>query len=529
MIWSDVIYWFIGSTCVLTLTAALRNGGLRSLWLWESLGMLGLCVFAATTGSLQGLTIFAWVVLFLTPILGFSYLQQQVAAGKYGISISVAVALSYFHPGDGWKDYPDILRALMLVQEGRADVALAVLKRFRNSLEPMALHATITAFRLERRWQECIDWIDTLPPPQWTKNPSLVAAYVRSLGELQQYTRLFELVEAQWEQFTRQPKAFSQALLIALAYGGQMQGLQRFFAQPHNRFQAETQTYWMATAAMTSGRLSVAQAQLEQLRRQTQDEGLRQAITNRLRSPLKPSQPFISEDLQTQLHQFEQVHVSSSRYDFGQRHTGKFWLTWTLLAANLVMFGLEVMRGGSQSSEVLYSLGGLWPPAVWAGEYWRLISANFLHSGTMHLAMNMMGLLILGPFLERVLGVLRYFLIYSASGLGAALCIAFLPLWLGTEPEFTVGASGAIMGLVGAIAAVTLWGWLVDRVAIAAKRFRTVLLMIGLQIAFDFSTPQISRTGHLSGMAVGFLVTLIVIALFGFKKSAPSASRRLTA
>ena len=132
--------------------------------------------------------------------------------------------------------------------------------------------------------------------------------------------------------------------------------------------------------------------------------------------------------------------------------------------------------------------------------------------------MNMMGLLVLGPFIERVLGWLKFFVIYSASGIGAAVCIAYIPLWLNTEPEFTVGASGAIMGLVGAIAAVTLWGWLVERVSIAARRFRTVMFMIGIQMAFDFSTPRISITGHLSGMVVGFVVTLLVIMIFGFKE-----------
>jgi rhomboid protease GluP len=132
--------------------------------------------------------------------------------------------------------------------------------------------------------------------------------------------------------------------------------------------------------------------------------------------------------------------------------------------------------------------------------------------------MNMMGLLILGPFIERVLGWFKFFVIYSISGLGAAIGIAYAPLWFGTQPEFTVGASGAIMGLVGAIAAVTLWGWLVERVSIAAKRFKTVMFMIGIQIAFDFSTPQISTTGHLSGLVVGFVVTLLVIGLFGFKE-----------
>lgn len=518
----QMLSWCIGLSCVLMMFASLRNSGIKSLWFWKSLILLGLClvsIFSLVPGIFP-LLVGAWLILLMIPILGFNQLQRQVSQGKYQSAQTFAQVMKYLHPGDGWPEYPDILQALVLVQAGKNDLAATILKRYQQSPSPLAIHAMIALFRIERRWQDCINWIEALPRSlHWQTSPALITAYARSLGELQQYERFFLVVEANLKNLQKRPKEFSQLTLMALAFGGQLQQLHEYLGQPTNQYLAETQSYWLGTAAMTAGRMDIAQTQFNQLASQTQDLALKQAVKQRLRSPLGPTQKYLSETVRLGFQNLEFCNSAQlSRYDFGQQNIGQFWVTWMFLAANLAMFGVEVVKGGTENHLVLYKLGGLWPADVWAGQYWRLITVNFLHSGALHLAMNMMGLLILGPFIERVLGWFKFFVIYSISGLGAAIGIAYAPLWFGTQPEFTVGASGAIMGLVGAIAAVTLWGWLVERVSIAAKRFKTVMFMIGIQIAFDFSTPQISTTGHLSGLVVGFVVTLLVIGLFGFKE-----------
>lgn len=521
---TQIIYWCIGISCGSMMLVSLRNSGLKSLWFWKSLALLGLCVVSALNGmpGLLYVTLVVWIVFFVIPSLGFNRVQRDVAQGQYQSALPLARVLGYLHPGDGWPEYPDILQALILVQAGKHDLAMTILRRFQRSYSPLALHAMITMFRIERRWQDCVDWIEALPSSlRWQTSPSLITAYARSLGELQQYERFFLVIEANLKNLQKRPKEFNQLTLMALAFGGQWETLQQFFGHPTNRFLAETQSYWLGTAAMAAGRMDLAQAQFQQLADQTQDPALKNAVQGRLRSPLAPTHKYISETVRQGFTHLERgTPAMTSRYDFGQQHRGVFWVTWVLLAANLAMFVLQIQRGGAENNLVLYNLGGLWPADVWAGQYWRLITVNFLHSGALHLGMNMMGLLILGPFIERVMGWLKFFVIYSASGVGAAVCIAYIPLWFGTQPEFTVGASGAIMGLVGAIAAVTLWGWLVERVSLAAKRFRTILFMIGVQLAFDLSTPRISITGHLSGMVFGFVVTLVIIMLFGFKEPA---------
>ncbi len=74
----------------------------------------------------------------------------------------------------------------------------------------------------------------------------------------------------------------------------------------------------------------------------------------------------------------------------------------------------------------------------------------------------------------------------------------------------TVGASGSIMGLVGATAALMLRGWLREKALTARRRLVAILLIIAMQTVFDSVVPQVSMTAHLSGALVGFIATLAI-------------------
>ena len=86
----------------------------------------------------------------------------------------------------------------------------------------------------------------------------------------------------------------------------------------------------------------------------------------------------------------------------------KPYATYVLIGLNLAFFLLEIKNGGSQNIDTLYRLGGLAPTSVWQGEWWRLITANFLHFGWIHLLSNIVGLYFIGAIVEFSLGVIRY-------------------------------------------------------------------------------------------------------------------------
>jgi membrane associated rhomboid family serine protease len=134
------------------------------------------------------------------------------------------------------------------------------------------------------------------------------------------------------------------------------------------------------------------------------------------------------------------------------------------------------------------------------GEYIRLISSGFLHASILHIAFNMYALWILGPQLERVFDRPRFIALYLVSLLGGSAGV----MLLGPD-QFTVGASGAIFGLFGAIAViqrsigVNIW----------ASGLGPVL---ALNLFITFAIPQISIGGHLGGLVTGAAVGAIYIA-----------------
>ncbi|HSI86867.1 MAG: rhomboid family intramembrane serine protease [Candidatus Methylacidiphilales bacterium] len=141
-------------------------------------------------------------------------------------------------------------------------------------------------------------------------------------------------------------------------------------------------------------------------------------------------------------------------------------------------------------------------------EYWRLVTPLFLHINLLHLGFNTMGLLSFGPELERVLGRVRFLIVYFACGLAGtgAMTLMIHEGWM--QPLFMLGASGSVMGLVGATAWILLHRSVWGNQAMARENLGQIGLLLGLQTAFDLSNPQVSFTAHSLGALTGFLVTI---------------------
>ncbi|PSB10562.1 rhomboid family intramembrane serine protease [Pleurocapsa sp. CCALA 161] len=188
------------------------------------------------------------------------------------------------------------------------------------------------------------------------------------------------------------------------------------------------------------------------------------------------------------------------------------YTTYILIGLNLLIYGLEIKLGGSESSSVLERLGALIPEKVLAGEWWRLIGANFLHYGLFHLATNMLSLFFVGRLIELSLGAKYYLTIYLVSGIGSMLTFTLLAFRLGLNNVFLVGASAAIMGLIGAILAIFLQIWLKRRHSVTAKRrLQQIILIVIVQFIFDHLIPQVSFHAHLFGFIIGFLISSVLV------------------
>jgi rhomboid protease GluP len=197
----------------------------------------------------------------------------------------------------------------------------------------------------------------------------------------------------------------------------------------------------------------------------------------------------------------------------------KAYTTYILILINLFFFRLKTYLGGSENIDTLEKLGALVPEKVWLGEWWRLLSANFLHFDWLHLITNMLGLYFIGRFVEKTIGSMRYLVIYFMSGLLSMLFFTILTINFGEREQILVGASAAIMGLVGAIAAIFLRDWDKTKSRKDAQRLNFIFLIIIIQFTFDFSiqfasaptTPQVSILSHALGLVIGFLFSLLLL------------------
>lgn len=168
------------------------------------------------------------------------------------------------------------------------------------------------------------------------------------------------------------------------------------------------------------------------------------------------------------------------------------FLIYGLIIINSLVFALPYLS--SLTYESIMRAGWKENAAIADGEYYRLFTSTFLHGDLMHLFFNMYALYNIGPSILAIFGTLGFALIYFLSGIGGSLLSYFM------NPIPSVGASGAIFGLVGAVLAFSIktgqTGLLQNMIFIVAINFG---------IAF-FSGGRIDNWGHAGGLIVGFIL-----------------------
>jgi rhomboid protease GluP len=263
----------------------------------------------------------------------------------------------------------------------------------------------------------------------------------------------------------------------------------------------------MATSELAAGNLSSARGRLEKLQATSKDELLLSEGAQRLDRADSIFPASLSPPSFALLHRIEQSDRPAPTA-FGSGTTRPTIAVLILIVLNVAMFIAEVRFGGSTNPLTLHRLGALEPSAVRFGsEYWRMLTALFLHYGPLHLLFNLYALFVIGPGLERIIGSVRFTLYYLLAGLGSSAGVLLWRFWDLSRPEQLVGASGCVMGVVGVWA-----GYLLRHrhEPFAGRRLRNIVLIVAIQTAFDLSTPQVSMAAHLSGLASGFALGLLV-------------------
>jgi rhomboid protease GluP len=179
------------------------------------------------------------------------------------------------------------------------------------------------------------------------------------------------------------------------------------------------------------------------------------------------------------------------------------WVTYALIAANIVMFGFELAMGvhlTNPTPQQLLEVGANSPPLTMNGEWWRLGSSMFLHFGLLHIALNMVCLW-QGRIVEALFGRAQFLAIYVLAGLAGGVAS------LARDANVvSAGASGAVFGVYGAFGAFLLLRKRSMPEAVWQTTARGIGMFVVINLIFGLVVPSISMTAHIGGLVFGFLV-----------------------
>lgn len=180
--------------------------------------------------------------------------------------------------------------------------------------------------------------------------------------------------------------------------------------------------------------------------------------------------------------------------------------TIILVVLNVLVFLAVEFTGFSQDTVHMLDWGAAYTPCiVEEGETYRIFTSMFLHFGIEHLINNMLVLFILGSRLERVIGSLRFAVIYFLGGIAGNVVSLLYDLKQG-EAAVSVGASGAVFAVMGGMILVVLC----NKGRLEDLSMRQILILAVFSLYFGFTSSGVDNAAHLGGFLAGFILAVIV-------------------
>ena len=179
---------------------------------------------------------------------------------------------------------------------------------------------------------------------------------------------------------------------------------------------------------------------------------------------------------------------------------------------NLLIINIIVFLGTELIGDPMYQLFALFPIGSRFFRWWQFITHMFMHGNFMHIFFNMWSLFVFGPLLERLWGSKKFLIFYFVCGLGAALCHELVQLTQPLSNIPTVGASGAIYGLLlgfGMLYPNYVLTLVFPPVSLKAKWFVIIFAGIELLTGILGTNDGVAHFAHLGGMLFGLILILI--------------------
>ena len=181
------------------------------------------------------------------------------------------------------------------------------------------------------------------------------------------------------------------------------------------------------------------------------------------------------------------------------------YVNCTIIAINVIYFLYLEIAGSSENTAFMISKGAMYAPLVLEeGQYYRLLTAVFMHFGINHIMNNMLVLFFLGDNLERALGRVKYLIFYLLCGVGANVISMMVNM---SEYSYRVsaGASGAIFGVVGGL----LYAVIVNRGQLEDLTTRQHGIIVPLTAYHGVTSQGIDNAAHIGGLLLGVVLGII--------------------
>jgi len=510
---NTIALWFAGIQALSMFSRSARASRQGMGWAVIS----GLVLLTGAVGWLRfrdhvGYVALALTALFITlPWWAHGVAARALKRSLYGRAFHFARLAALLHPFDGWRQLPSLFQAFELAQSGHAAEAAARLSALASGNGSVAATARAHRLRILERWDEIKILAERAGLAALGSDPTLLILYLRALGELHESQKLAEFMLTQ-ESTLLAGEVLEPAFLYLFVFTGHVELARQVLAAANPSYDEETREAWLALASLHAGNFEQARYAFARLR-QSKNASIRERAERSL-AVLAQGLPYEAPPPRTAhiVTHFARAFANRQNLILNRpAQRTERWVTSALVLVNALIYA----RGSYplMLTETSEDFGVRWAfiaEDILSGEWWRMFSYMFVHANWLHLVMNLLGLWALGPFVERAFGRVRFSLIYLFSGFTGSVVYLCLAWYQVGEPRALVGASGCIMGLLGATGAVMLRAWLKQRAPMAKQILLRLVVVVLLQVTFDYNTPQVAGLAHALGLLGGFIAGLIL-------------------
>lgn len=439
--------------------------------------------------------------------------QSSARAGDDRTAYLLARLASILHPFGPIGARPNALRTLARIR-ATGTVDPAMLEKLGAAKDPLvaewyrllALHAAADAEGLRAAM--------AIPSRRARMlQLGLGAAFVRAFAETGDKNAIVEAIDEAERRDTTldDPDRRMLFALEACAALGDVDGVHQIGAELVARVPRGTIARAIAAAEWASGDLLGARRTVDKALATDVDPAVRRAL-ERLRERPARSGPIETASLKQKVASVlervrREAQASAALAPLGGGGTTPSYATWILAGAIFGWYLVVAANGDAMNPKHLEEMGGLKLPIVgWQGTL-RLFSVAFVHYGVLHLVLNLYALVAFGRFVEAFYGRTRFVLIWIAASLTSGLGVAaFTP-----STPLLVGASGAIFGLGGAVAAGVGLSPELRKSKRGREELKSFAIIVGVQMVFDRLVPGISGTAHVAGLIGGLLAGAVLL------------------